>query len=487
FIRDHKTKDAIDGKFAFELYDTYGFPVDLTQLLAREQNLDVNMEQFQEELIKQRERSRKDAETDTSDWIILNPGSETTFTGWDETIAKVSLLRYRKVKAKGKDYYHAVTNFTPFYPESGGQIGDTGFFEQDGKKFAVVDTRKENNLIVHILSSFPENPKQNFVAQVDTEKRELTANNHSATHLMHEGLRRILGSHVEQKGSYVGPDYLRFDFSHFGKMSRDEIKQVELFVNQKIRMNLPVKEHRKIPRNDAEKMGALMFFGEKYGDEVRVIRFGDSVELCGGTHVAATGQIGSFRIVSESAIAAGIRRIEAVTGKKADEYIESKLSLLDRMIELIKNPADPLKGLENLLDQNNQLQKQIAEKNAQLSGIEKEKLLAAAESVGDINLICQKTQLDANAIKNLAFGVKESQKRLVILLGSEKDGKANLSLIITNNLVAEGRLDAGKMIRVLSKEIQGGGGGQAWFATAGGKNPGGIAAAFDKARELLKA
>jgi alanyl-tRNA synthetase len=487
YVKDNKTKDLIDGKFAFELYDTYGFPVDLTQLLAREQNLDVNMDQFQEELIKQKERSRKDAETDTGDWVILNPGSETIFTGWDDTKAEISLLRYRKVKAKGKDFLHAVTDFTPFYPESGGQVGDTGFFEQDGKKFTVVDTRKENTLIVHILSSFPENPKQSFFAQVDTEKREMTANNHSATHLMHDGLRKILGSHVEQKGSYVGPDHLRFDFSHFGKMSRDEIKQVEHFVNQKIRLNLPIKEHRKIPRNDAENMGALMFFGEKYGDEVRVIRFGDSIELCGGTHVAATGQIGLFRIVSESAIAAGIRRIEAVTGKKADEFIESKLSLLDQMTELIKNPADPLKGLENLLDQNSQLQKQIAEKNARLIGIEKEKMLAAAEKIGNINLVCQKTHLDTNSIKDLAFNLKESSNRLVMLLGSENDGKANLSLIITNDLVAEGKLNAGTMIRELAREIKGGGGGQVWFGNAGGKNPGGISAAFDKIRELLKA
>jgi alanyl-tRNA synthetase len=487
YVKDNKTKDLIDGKFAFELYDTYGFPVDLTQLLAREQNLDVNMDQFQEELIKQKERSRKDAETDTGDWVILNPGSETIFTGWDDTKAEISLLRYRKVKAKGKDFLHAVTDFTPFYPESGGQVGDTGFFEQDGKKFTVVDTRKENTLIVHILSSFPENPKQSFFAQVDTEKREMTANNHSATHLMHDGLRKILGSHVEQKGSYVGPDHLRFDFSHFGKMSRDEIKQVEHFVNQKIRLNLPIKEHRKIPRNDAENMGALMFFGEKYGDEVRVIRFGDSIELCGGTHVAATGQIGLFRIVSESAIAAGIRRIEAVTGKKADEFIESKLSLLDQMTELIKNPADPLKGLENLLDQNSQLQKQIAEKNARLIGIEKEKMLAAAEKIGNINLVCQKTHLDTNSIKDLAFNLKESSNRLVMLLGSENDGKANLSLIITNDLVTEGKLNAGTMIRELAREIKGGGGGQVWFGNAGGKNPGGISAAFDKIRELLKA
>jgi alanyl-tRNA synthetase len=303
---------------------------------------------------------------------------------------------------------------------------------------------------------------------------------------MHEALRKILGSHVEQKGSYVGPDYLRFDFSHFGKMSQEEIKQVEAFVNQKIRMNLPIDEHRNVPRTEAEKMGALMFFGEKYGEEVRVIRFGESTELCGGTHVPATGQIGLFRIVSESAIAAGIRRVEAVTAKKADEFIEHKLALLEEMTELVKTPADPLKGLKNLIEQNNQLQKQIDEKNNLLTRIEKEKLLAATESIGDISLVASYTRLDSNSIKDLAFDLRNNGNNLVVLLGSEKDGKANLSLIISNDLVSGKQLDASKMIRELAKEIQGGGGGQPYFATAGGKNPKGIDAAFNKLRSIFK-
>jgi alanyl-tRNA synthetase len=485
YVKEHKTKGVIDGAFAFELYDTYGFPIDLTQLMAREENLDVDMGQFEIELNKQKERSRKDAVVDTGDWVIINPGSETRFTGWDETRAEVRLLRYRKVKSKGKDLFHAVTDITPFYPESGGQIGDTGFFGQNGESFRVSDTRKENNLIVHILESFPGNPGAVFKASVDLEKRQLTANNHSATHLMHEALRKILGNHVEQKGSYVGPDYLRFDFSHFGKMSPEEIKKVEAFVNQKIRMNLPIDEHRNVPRSEAEEMGALMFFGEKYGEEVRVIRFGESTELCGGTHVPATGQIGLFRIVSESAIAAGIRRVEAVTAKKADEFIEHKLALLEEMTDLVKNPADPLKGLKNLVEQNNHLQKQIDEKNILLSRIEKEKLLALAEPVGDMNLIIQRTQLDGSAIKDLAFDLRNNVKRHVVFLGSEKDGKANLSLIISNDLVESRQLDASKLIRELAKEIQGGGGGQPYFATAGGKNPNGIDAAFNKLRSIF--
>ena len=485
YINEHNTNGIIDGAFAFELYDTFGFPIDLTQLMAREENLDVDMVQFENELNKQKERSRKDAVVDTGDWVIINPGSETRFTGWDETSAEVRLLRYRKVNSKGKDLFHAVTDITPFYPESGGQIGDTGHFEQNGKKFRVTDTRKENNLIVHILESFPENPDSVFKASVDLEKRQLTANNHSATHLMHEALRKILGNHVEQKGSYVGPDYLRFDFSHFGKMSPEEIKQVEAFVNQMIRMNLPVDEHRNVPRTKAEDMGALMFFGEKYGEEVRVIRFGESTELCGGTHVPATGQIGLFRIVSESAIAAGIRRVEAVTAKKADEFIEHKLALLEEITELVKNPADPLKGLKNLIEQNNHLQKQIDEKNNLLTRIEKEKLLAAIESIGDISLVASFTQLDSNSIKDLAFDLRNNGTNLIMLLGSEKDGKANLSLIISNDLVSGKQLDASKMIRELAKEIQGGGGGQPYFATAGGKNPKGIEAAFNKLRSIL--
>lgn len=485
YVKEHAKKGSIEGSFAFELYDTYGFPVDLTQLMAREQNLTVDMQEFETGLQKQKQRSRKDAEVDTGDWMIIKPGSETLFTGWDHTEAEVQLLRFRKVSAKGKDLWHAVTDLTPFYPESGGQVGDTGFFEQNGKKYPVIDTRKENNLIIHILGSFPANPATLFKASVDEGKRVLTANNHSATHLMHEALREVLGSHVEQKGSFVGPAYLRFDFSHFGKMTPEEIKKVENIVNNKIRMNLPVNEHRSIPLSEAEEMGALMFFGEKYGEQVRVIQFGDSVELCGGTHVANTGQIGLFKITYESAIAAGIRRIEAVTAKKADEYIEARLELLEQMNEIIRNPADPLKGLKNIVEQNNMLQKQLAEKNAQLANLEKEKLLAEAETIGSIKLIAQRTRLDANAIKELAFNLKDSQQHLVILLGSEKDGTAGLSLIISNKLVSEKGINASDMIRELAKEINGGGGGQAYFATAGGKNPDGIEKALQKVKALL--
>ena len=485
YINEYSDKGIIDGAFAFELYDTYGFPIDLTQLIAREQNLTVDMEAFEVGLKKQKERSRKDAEVDTGDWEIVNPGSETLFCGWDQTTAEISLLRYRKVKSKGKDLFHVVTDITPFYPESGGQIGDTGYFEQNGTKYRVTDTRKENNLIIHILENFPAEPDTVFIASVDAEKRILTANNHSATHLMHEALRKVLGSHVEQKGSFVGPDYLRFDFSHFGKMDTNELKAVEAFVNEKIRTNIQVHEHRNTPIETAREMGALMFFGEKYGEEVRVIRFGDSVELCGGTHVHSTAQIGLFRIVTESAIAAGIRRIEAVTGKKADEFIENKLSQLEQLSELIKNPADPVKGLKNLIDQNHQLQKQLAEKNMMLATHEKEMLLARAETQGDLKLVAERTKLDAAAIKDLAFNLKELDENLVLLLGSVQDEKAMLSLIITNKLVAEQKLDAGILIRELAKEIQGGGGGQAYFATAGGKNRQGIEAAFKKIREIL--
>lgn len=485
YIKSNQCKGIIDGSFAFELYDTYGFPIDLTQLMARENGLEVDMINFEAELNRQKERSRKDAEVETGDWIISGQGSETLFTGWDATEAEVQLLRYRKVVSKGKMQYHMVTDITPFYPESGGQIGDTGYMEQNGRRFRVLDTRKENNLIIHIMEEFPENPSHGFKAVVDVEKRMLTANNHSATHLMHEALRKVLGSHVEQKGSYVGPDYLRFDFSHFSKMTHEEIKQVEVFVNQKIRSNIPLDEHRTVPRQEAEQMGALMFFGEKYGEKVRVVRFGNSIELCGGTHVPSTGQIGVFRIVSESAIAAGIRRIEALTASKADEYIESKLELLEELQSLIKNPADPLKGLQALIEQNNILQKQIAVKNNILVKAERDNLLKTSEQIGDLSLVVQRTHLDSSAVKDLAYDLKDTVDDLVMLLGSEKDGKAGLSLIIANNLVQSGRFDAGKIIRELAKEIQGGGGGQAYFATAGGKKPEGIESAFRKIREII--
>jgi alanyl-tRNA synthetase len=486
YIGDHGDKGFVDGHFAFELYDTYGFPVDLTQLMAREKGLDVDMQQFEAELNQQKVRSRKDAEMDTGDWVAINPGTETKFTGYDETTANIRLLRYRKVRTKGKTFIHALTDITPFYPESGGQVGDTGYFEQNNNKFKVIDTRKENNLIIHVLETFPDEAESNFKAVVDASKRILTANNHSATHLMHDALRKVLGNHVEQKGSFVGPDYLRFDFSHFGKMTNDEIKQVETVVNEKIRMNLPLDEHRSVPRDEAENMGALMFFGEKYGEVVRVVRFGESIELCGGTHVPATGQIGLFRIISEGAIAAGIRRIEAVTANKADEYIESKIALLNEMTELVKNPADPLKGLKSIIEQNNLLQKQVTEKNSLLVRVEKEKLLASAELFADFKLVTQMTNLDSNALKELAFELKDTSHNLVMLLGSEKDDKANLSLFISNDLVTGKNLDAGKLIRELAKEIQGGGGGQSYFATAGGKNTAGLQTAFSKIRELLK-
>lgn len=485
YILANKNKGVIDGSFAFELYDTYGFPIDLTQLMARENNLDVDMANFEVELNRQKERSRKDAEVETGDWVVIGNETETLFTGWDETAAQVTLLRYRKVVSKGKTQFHVVTNITPFYPESGGQIGDTGFMEQHGRIYQVLDTRKENNLIIHVLEDFPTTPDSEFKAVVDVEKRRLTANNHSATHLMHEALRKILGTHVEQKGSYVGPDYLRFDFSHFSKMTHEEIKQVEAFVNQKIRENIPIDEHRSIPMQEARNMGALMFFGEKYGEKVRVVRYGESVELCGGTHVNSTGQIGLFKIVSESAIAAGIRRIEAVTAAKADKYIDSKLELLEELQKLIKNPADPLKGLQAIIDQNNQLQKQIAEKNSQLAKLELDILLKTSERYGNIDLIAQKTQLDSAAVKDLAYSLKDTTNNLIMLLGSEKDGKASLSLIISNNLVKSGKFDASKLVRELAKEIEGGGGGQPFFATAGGKNPSGIENAFRRMKHLL--
>ncbi len=484
-LSEHKSGNIIEGTFAFELYDTFGFPIDLTQLMAREQGWSIDMEAFGQELEKQKQRSRQDANVDTGDWKIFSESTDTQFIGWDTTTAETRLLRYRRVKSKGKDLFHIVLDKTPFYPESGGQVGDTGELVQNGVGYKVIDTRKENNLIIHLLETFPLNPDLEFFASVDSEKRYMTANNHTATHLLHQGLRKILGIHVEQKGSFVGPDYLRFDFSHFSKMSPEELNQTETFVNEQIRKNLLLDEHRNLPIEEAKNRGAIMFFGEKYGDNVRTVGFGNSLELCGGTHVDATGRLGLFRIVSEGAIAAGIRRIEAVTASKADEFINNKIQTLQSMTELINNPSDPLKALSNILAQLNDLQKQVEGLNTMLARTEKVTLLNLAQNLGGIRLATAHTMLHNQAIKDLAFDLRSTQHNLVVALAGIKDGKVNLSLIISDDLVKQKKLNAGVLIRELATEIDGGGGGQPFFATAGGKNPGGIEKAFDKLKSII--
>lgn len=477
---------TVSGKAAFELYDTFGFPLDLTELILRENGLTLNNEEFAAEMEIQKNRSRAAAAVDTEDWITIADSDKTEFVGYDATECKVSIARYRKVTSKGKALYHLVFNKTPFYGESGGQVGDKGWLESANEKLDIIDTIKENNLYIHIAEHLPEKLEGTFTACVDVDKRQQTQNNHSATHLLHKALRDTLGTHVEQKGSLVGPDYLRFDFSHFQKMSAEEIQIVEKMVNAKIRENSPLDEKRNYPIEDAKNLGAMMLFGEKYGESVRVIKFGDSIELCGGTHVKATGNIGSFKIISEGAIAAGIRRIEAITGPKVEEYLNEQLHTINKVKELLNNPADVVKGLESKLNEFSTLQKQseamLKERIAQMTT----KLLSKIQKSGDINIIAEKIDIDsAQSMKDLAFQLKSQVENLCLVLAAENDGKANLAVMISDNLVKEKNLHAGNIILEISKEVDGGGGGQPFFATAGGKNPNGIEKALTKAKTLI--
>ncbi|NVO20674.1 MAG: alanine--tRNA ligase [Bacteroidetes bacterium] len=485
YVAVGNAEKCIAGDFAFEMYDTYGFPIDLTQLMSREIDWTVDMEGFQKRLEEQKNRSRQDATVETEDWVELIPSEKVTFLGYDKLEAPVKITRYRKVIAKGKEVYQLVFDQTPFYAESGGQIGDTGTLTSGSEAIEIIDTRKENNLIVHLVEKLPSNPALSFVAAVSIGRRKQIANNHSATHLLHYAMRSILGTHVEQKGSFVSQDYLRFDFSHFQKLTDEEIRQVESMVNNLVRENSALDEHRSIPMAEAQKLGALAFFGEKYGDNVRVIRFGNSVELCGGTHVSATGQIGMFRIVSESAIAAGIRRIEAITANKVEELLIQQSDTLELIKQLVKNPVDPLKGINQLIEQNSELRKQLEVLNSAKAGMFKDELIKKVESVNGVNFISALTDLDAAAIKDLAFSLRNSVDNLFLVLGNESEGKAGLTVMISDNLVADRKLNAGQIVRELAKNIQGGGGGQSNFATAGGKNPAGLQAALDQARALV--
>ena len=478
--------DYVNGKEAFELYDTFGFPFDLTELILKENDMQVSKREFDEEMAAQKNRSRNAASMETGDWVVLLDDDKEEFIGYDQTRADVKITRYRKIVQKKKELFQLVFNYTPFYAESGGQVGDTGYIRSANEKVDIINTVKENNLSVHIAKKLPENLTCDFEAVVNEKARQQITNNHTATHLLHHALRTTLGSHVEQKGSLVEAKRLRFDFAHFQKLSQEEIVAVEKMVNAAIRGNVALNEKRDIPMNEAEKLGALSLFGEKYGDLVRVIRFGDSVELCGGTHVEATGNIGSFKIVSESAIAAGIRRIEAITGEQVDEFMYEKIDTLNKLSSLFKNPGDIVKNVETLQTENAKLSKTLDTIAKEQIKMMKSTLKAEKEIVGDINLITTVLKLDsAGDIKDLAFQMKDEIDNLVFVAGAEIDGKANLTIIISKNLVDEKGLNAGAIIRDIAKEIQGGGGGQPFFATAGGKNPAGIEKALEKAREII--
>ena len=476
-------KNEISGKDAFTLYDTFGFPLDLTELILRENGMTADIKEFDAEMQQQKQRARNAAAIETGDWITLKEGT-TEFVGYDYTEYETSILRYRQVKQKNQTLYQIVLDKTPFYAESGGQVGDTGVLVNEFETIEVVDTKKENNLPIHITKKLPEHMEAPMMACVDTDKRAACAANHSATHLLDAALREVLGEHVEQKGSLVTPDSLRFDFSHFQKVTDEEIRKVEHIVNAKIRANIPLKEYRNIPIEEAKELGAIALFGEKYGDHVRVIQFGSSVEFCGGTHVAATGNIGMVKIISESSVAAGVRRIEAYTGARVEELMNTIEDTLHDLKALFNNAPDLAGTIRKYIDENAGLKKQVEdfmkEKEAQL----KERLLKNVQEVNGVKVIKFCAPLSAETVKNIAFQLRgQITENLFFVAGTEAEGKPMLTVMLSDNLVAGG-LKAGNLVKEAAKLIQGGGGGQPHFATAGGKNADGLNAAIDKVLEL---
>src|SRR6056297_717923 len=477
---------VVDGKTAFELYDTYGFPLDLTELILKENDLVVNRKEFNKELEAQKSRSRQATKIETDDWVVLSSDDKEEFIGYDYLETEIQITQYRKVKTKKKELYQLVFNFTPFYPESGGQVGDKGYIESKNEKINIIDTKNENNLIIHYAEKLPSDLTDKFKATVSSQKRKKTANNHTATHLLHHSLRKVVGDHVEQKGSLVHPDYLRFDFSHFQKLTEKEIDEIERMVNYYIRRNITLEEKREIPMKKAKEMGATALFGEKYGEVVRVIKFDDSIELCGGTHVDATGQIGIFKIISESAISAGIRRIEAVTADKAEEYFRKNIKTIEEVKTLLSNPNNVTESVKKIIDQNADLSKKIEKMTQDILKNIKNDLKNKKKDINGKNLITAIVDLDdAGAIKDMAFQLKNEIDNLILLVGANVKGKANLSLMISENLVKENDLHAGNIIKEAAKEIKGGGGGQPFFATAGGKEPANLDKALNKGKEMI--
>ena len=485
-FEDYVAKNAgnkiVDGAFAFELFDTYGFPIDLTQLMASEKGWTVDMEGFQRGLAEQKERSRGAAKVESDDWVELMPGVEEEFIGYDNLEADVRIARYRHVKAKDKEFYQLVFDRTPFYGESGGQAGDTGELRVESGKWRIKNTKKENGLIVHIVDTLPEELTASFHAVVDADKRQATACNHSATHLMHYALRQVLGEHVEQKGSSVDSERLRFDFSHFAKMSQEEIRDVERRVNAMIRQCLPLEEHRAMPIAEAQKLGAMALFGEKYGDKVRVVKYGPSVEFCGGTHVQNTGMIGSFRIVSEGAVAAGMRRIEAITAQAATDYADRQQEQLAALAEVFKGAKDLGAAIAKLQEENAQM-KAVVEQMQKMKALDTAR--GYATRLADTPVIIERIADDVNTLKDALMALRNDHPDMAMVLGSVTDGKPALLIVLGQQRVDAG-LNAGQMVRTLGKEIQGGGGGQPHFATAGGRNADGLDKALSLAKELIE-
>ncbi len=473
--------EYLSGEVAFQLYDTYGFPIDLTELILREHDMRVDLAGFDAEMQKQKQRARNAAATETGDWSRLHEG-EPLFVGYDETESSTRILRYRAVKQKNRNYYQLVLSRSPFYAEMGGQVGDSGWLmAADGSESVVIfDTRRENNLAVHLTEKLPENPEAAFIARINEEKRTATECNHTATHLMHEALREVLGSHVEQKGSYVSPDLLRFDFSHFQKMTQEEIRAVERKVTAVIRGDFAIEEHRQVPIEVAKAQGAMALFGEKYGEEVRTVRFGSSIELCGGTHISSTGRIGTFRIVNEGAIAAGVRRIEAVTARVCEEYLYAKEDAIMEIRELLHNVPDIMQGIHRLLSENDEMKKQVQEFMKEKSEQLLQRIIQKRVEINGITLF--RVELPAGlpeVVKDIAFQLKgQFPEKMLFVAGTVANGKPSLTVMLSDDLVAEG-LHAGNMVREAAKFIQGGGGGQPHFATAGGKNADGLHAAVE--------
>lgn len=482
------SNQTINAKDAFELYDTYGFPLDLTELIAEESGFKVDSEGFKVEMQVQKDRSKKAGVIAAGDWTVVEEVDKNNFLGYDQLEAVSQVTRFRKISEKGKESYQLVLNQTPFYAESGGQVGDVGYLEADGKKITVLDTKKENDLIVHYVKELPENIEVPFKAVVNKKKRALTTSNHSATHLLHAALKEVLGDHVQQKGSLVNEKILRFDFSHFSKMESGQVEKVEQIVNEKIRENILLDEKRNVPIDEAKQMGATALFGEKYGDFVRVITFDKaySIELCGGTHVPATGNIGYFKILTETSVAAGVRRIEAITSDIAESYVSDELKTLSDVRESLKHPKNVLLAVENLIAEKNQLQKEIEKLYGEKAQSIKTQMLDEIKNENGINKLVISNQFpDADSLKKISFELKNEFDNLIMIVAAEVQNKPMVSVMISENLVTELDLHAGKMVKELAREIKGGGGGQPFYATAGGKDLSGLNKVVEKANEMI--
>lgn len=477
-------KTVLNGVDAFTLYDTYGFPLDLTELILRENGMEADIEEFNKAMQKQKERARNAAAIETGDWITLKEG-ECKFVGYDLFECEAEILRYRQIKQKNKVLYQIVLDQTPFYAEMGGQVGDTGWLIADDEKIDVIDTKRENNLPVHLVTKLPKDVTATFTAKINVKKRIQCECNHSATHLLHEALREVLGTHVEQKGSYVSPDSLRFDFSHFQKVTDEEIRKVEILVGEKIRANFPLEEHRNMPIAEAKALGAMALFGEKYGDEVRVVKYGSSVELCGGTHIPATGMIGSLRVIGESSIAAGVRRIEAVTAEGAEQFVYAQQDLIRELRALMNHMPNLAQAMKKSIEENAEMKKQIEDYIREKSMRLKEEIVAKASESNGIKVMQFVGKANADVMKNVAFQIKaETTDSFVFVAGIIDDNKCTLMLMLSDDLVKEG-LHAGKIVKEAAKHIQGGGGGQPHFATAGGKNMEGLSIAVGAVKEAV--